>query len=680
MSKQTKQPQIYIRNKDLLAEIHKSKLSYCYYEDDDFAQQDIIVKSYEELEHEDVIKNGKINRAKRLTERGKQELKDQGKHSQAKSYVVSPDTIADHEVVIRIMTSKHIPLDPHRKRRGTGENAAHKRTNFLPFIHVKFIDGKYVEGLRSHWKGGFDEGEFDMEHGQLTDNLCKMFQLLITRYSRRPNWRNYCVDTETEALTDAGWVSIDTIDESQKILSYSNGDLVWSKIKSIYRGDHNGLMHKLTCQGLDALITPEHKMMTERGLIKAEYLLQSDKIILMGNQLNDNTNSSYSDALVELLGWITTEGCYNKYKNGKIKSISVHQNEGEKADRIRNCLETLDYKFTESKKEDSKLIKFYIFAEYSRKIVELMPEKRITHNFINELTPNQRTLLMETMIDGDGWRSGENKEYRRYSQKCFDHISIFQYLCTLNGYRSVLKTRDIVSFGKNTKHYTLNIYSKGRNGSRVENINFHGGLKTNDGFIGKTKDHYLNEPTTHYEGRVWCPQTEYGCFIARRNGNVYLTGNTYLDEMQALSLFQLIQEGLRFNEAVGDNPFSFYTSVLTNCFTKVFNIEKNNQMIRDDLLIMAGVSPSFTRQVDQEYERDHVTSPSDVTIVFKADDDSEMDFDESNVEQVIDFEDEEYEVEEEIEEVIEKPKKKEKKIDRRRKENKNNNNEFLVFK
>lgn len=346
MSKQTKQPQIYIRNKDLLVEIHKSKLSYCYYEDDDYAQQDIIVKSYEELEHEDVIKNGKINRAKRLTERGKQELKDQGKPAQAKSYVVSPDTIADHEVVIRIMTSKHIPLDPHRKRRGTGENAAHKRTNFLPFIHVKLIDGKYVEGLRSHWKGGFDEGEFDMEHGQLTDNLCKMFQLLITRYSRRPNWRNY----------------------------------------------------------------------------------------------------------------------------------------------------------------------------------------------------------------------------------------------------------------------------------------------------------------------------------------------TYLDEMQALSLFQLIQEGLRFNEAVGDNPFSFYTSVLTNCFTKVFNIEKNNQMIRDDLLIMAGVSPSFTRQVDQEYERDHVTSPSDVTIVFKADDDSEMDFDESNVEQVIDFEDEEYEVEEEIEEVIEKPKKKEKKIDRRRKENKNNNNEFLVFK
>lgn len=500
MSKQTKQPQIYIRNKDLLAEIHKSKLSYCYYEDDDFAQQDIIVKSYEELEHEDVIKNGKINRAKRLTERGKQELKDQGKHSQAKSYVVSPDTIADHEVVIRIMTSKHIPLDPHRKRRGTGENAAHKRTNFLPFIHVKFIDGKYVEGLRSHWKGGFDEGEFDMEHGQLTDNLCKMFQLLITRYSRRPNWRNYCVDTETEALTDAGWVSIDTIDESQKILSYSNGDLVWSKIKSIYRGDHNGLMHKLTCQGLDALITPEHKMMTERGLVKAEELREDDVMILMGNNTTD---------------------------------------------------------------------------------IDLPTPFKV----------------------------------------------------------------------------------------KVSDINFHGGFYSGD-----------NKPTTHYEGRVWCPQTEYGCFIARRNGNVYLTGNTYLDEMQALSLFQLIQEGLRFNEAVGDNPFSFYTSVLTNCFTKVFNIEKNNQMIRDDLLIMAGVSPSFTRQVDQEYERDHVTSPSDVTIVFKADDDSEMDFDESNVEQVIDFEDEEYEVEEEIEEVIEKPKKKEKKIDRRRKENKNNNNEFLVFK
>jgi hypothetical protein len=31
----------------------------------------------------------------------------------------------------------------------------------------------------------------------------------------------------------------------------------------------------------------------------------------------------------------------------------------------------------------------------------------------------------------------------------------------------------------------------------------------------------------HYEGRVWCPVTHYGTWVARRNGAVFITGNTY---------------------------------------------------------------------------------------------------------------------------------------------------------
>ncbi len=80
-------------------------------------------------------------------------------------------------------------------------------------------------------------------------------------------------------------------------------------------------------------------------------------------------------------------------------------------------------------------------------------------------------------------------------------------------------------------------------------------------------------------------------------------GYTYLDEMKSHALLQLSQIGLQFNEAVSDNPFAFYTTTVKNCFTRVLNLEKKNQNIRDDILIMHGASPSYTRQNDFEYER-----------------------------------------------------------------------------
>lgn len=74
-------------------------------------------------------------------------------------------------------------------------------------------------------------------------------------------------------------------------------------------------------------------------------------------------------------------------------------------------------------------------------------------------------------------------------------------------------------------------------------------------------------------------------------------GYTYLDEMKGQALLQLSQMGLQFDEMQSDNPFSYYTMSLQNSFTRVLNLEKKNQELRDDLLIDSGASPSFSRQL-----------------------------------------------------------------------------------
>jgi hypothetical protein len=75
-------------------------------------------------------------------------------------------------------------------------------------------------------------------------------------------------------------------------------------------------------------------------------------------------------------------------------------------------------------------------------------------------------------------------------------------------------------------------------------------------------------------------------------------GYTYNDEMRSQALLQLSQIGLQFDEFKSQNPFAYYTAAITNSFTRVLNIEKRNQNIRDDILEMNNYSPSYTRQGD----------------------------------------------------------------------------------
>ena len=83
-------------------------------------------------------------------------------------------------------------------------------------------------------------------------------------------------------------------------------------------------------------------------------------------------------------------------------------------------------------------------------------------------------------------------------------------------------------------------------------------------------------------------------------GNV--RGYTYNDEMRGQAILQLAQIGLQFDESKSNNPFAYYTAAVTNSFVRVINIEKRNQNIRDDILEMNDMNPSYTRQHQGEWE------------------------------------------------------------------------------
>jgi hypothetical protein len=81
-------------------------------------------------------------------------------------------------------------------------------------------------------------------------------------------------------------------------------------------------------------------------------------------------------------------------------------------------------------------------------------------------------------------------------------------------------------------------------------------------------------------------------------------GYTYVDEMKGAAILQLTYVGLRFNEVKSQNPFAYYTAAVTNSFCRVLNSEKRVQTIRDDILEMNNLNPSWTRQGENS-EKDY---------------------------------------------------------------------------
>lgn len=610
----------YLNNKDMLKEIHKSKMSYCEMDDVKYEKASYIINNLGTLSLDDIEEgDDKTATVENLTEQqllelflsdevqreAKENLASQRQQEAFQAaiaadpdtkpklaqFAIDPDTIDPDDLVFRVLTYKHIPSMNERKKTHKTVADWHIKLNFTPFKHYIIRDRKLVQVGLSHHKNG----EFSLTCGSITNELAKMFLLLVRRYSERSNWRGYCVDEDTEALTQRGWLKYDEITTEDIILSFDRGQLKWSSIESIFEDDYDGKMFKLNSKGIDALITPGHKLVTEHGFTRVDYLLESDQVIIMGDAVQNETKT-YSNELVELMGWIITEGNFQPKKN----LVSIYQNEGSYADRIRHCLDTLGFRYSESDKTN---ICFLINVKDSKYLMDLLPNKNLTMDIIVNLTTDQAKMLIETIVDGDGWRRGKNKNLNSYCQKDKHHVDLYQALCAIAGQKTnATLVEGHLSFGKGVSFYNIHTFS--HKTTRGECIDMHGGKNNGkaDGVLGKGKIHHPNTPTKDYNGKVWCPKTEYGCFVARRNGKVYLTGNTYIDEMKGQALLQLSHMGLQFEESRSQNPFAYFTAVLTNSFTRVLNSEKQNQNLRDNLLEAYGQNPSFSRQLQYEDE------------------------------------------------------------------------------
>lgn len=198
---------VYLKNKDILAEIHRSKMKFCWIKSPEYQQYDYIVADLKSFHNrktkacpEGAINLAKEARANRLSSEahkaalavweangGKASTKPKADESE-----ILAKKIPTADLVVRLMTFEHIPLAPGRKNNPKSLADHRSKVNFPPFKHfVIDADGEWQEVLRSHWNGDLATGEFSVDHGQITNRLGAMFLKLCERYSLRSNWRGY---------------------------------------------------------------------------------------------------------------------------------------------------------------------------------------------------------------------------------------------------------------------------------------------------------------------------------------------------------------------------------------------------------------------------------------------------------------------------------------------------------
>lgn len=205
----------YLNNRDILTQIHLSKMTYCTYRDKDLDnQQDFIVEDISEI-NDETLYLAKEARAKRISKTLEKEDK------------LSASDFTNQDVVIRVMTMEHIPLIPKKKPKSNVEVQSDSimdaigdlelddismdsspsvdeneilvptKTNFHPFFLYRVDENNtpFLVG-KSHWKGSLENGEFCQSHGKTTDELAKMYMKLCDRYGTRGNWRGYTYNDE----------------------------------------------------------------------------------------------------------------------------------------------------------------------------------------------------------------------------------------------------------------------------------------------------------------------------------------------------------------------------------------------------------------------------------------------------------------------------------------------------
>lgn len=346
----------------------------------------------------------------------------------------------------------------------------------------------------------------------------------------------WCLSEDTEVLTFDGWKPIMQVHKGELVMTckMEMQKLEYQSAQDVAVFDHQGeLFHINNTETADILATEEHRHLIDKQVRtrrKGKYVAYwKNKPCL--SKVNDfprtfRVPAAYpfdgglvwkDRAFLCLLAWIITDGHVNCYYKEKPYVIRLNQSKKQHIPTIRSLIQRAELACSESVKPAS--MDRYIIHRGKQKLIKSKPSQRFTFNveasakiikaldgqvhriprWVFNVDRKSRLAFFESLVDGDGTYQITKRDdrpiifYAGLSKELADDV---QELCIGLGYRATVTFADAMWKVYISRRFPYH-YVYRRDIAKVP-----------------------------YNGKVCCLSVVNETFVARRNGKVFITGNS----------------------------------------------------------------------------------------------------------------------------------------------------------
>lgn len=328
----------------------------------------------------------------------------------------------------------------------------------------------------------------------LDDRVRGLFQFYGANRTGR-----WCLTGDHEVLTKGGWQRLDGWIGGE-IACWNQNEIVSFQTADKVQFDYDGDLYHYNDKRISQISTPDHKMYVKRRygapwqIDTVENMqLYRPSIPFTGFRI---VNANLENRQLRVLIMIQADGHYLSDGGIKLKFTKLR-----KIERCRTLLRQAEIMYTETKQNAAgkPAALFTIYARHVPLWLRLFREK----TFGSWLFDESPDIFFDELVHWDGYPSAKNSiQYTTCNKQNADMVQAFAHL---SGRSAIVRTKERSSEHQNwNTAYVVDIWLSPKNCHEIrpKPLKF------------------------HYSGKVYCAVTSTGYFLVRREGRVWVTGNS----------------------------------------------------------------------------------------------------------------------------------------------------------
>lgn len=328
-------------------------------------------------------------------------------------------------------------------------------------------------------------------------------------------WLYGCLTPDVEVLTENGWRLGIEVGVGERVACWDADTeaIELGDVRETIRAPYSGPMRRLVNHDTDQLLTPNHRVYQrtqerqQRDGVRESWWTEGWQVTEAANVSRWKPTrlplAGYADGpgiggedYAALLGWVWTEGGFDATGTGvRIYQSSVNADRVAEIDTLLGRIAPQHRRYDRTREYRGREYvetMWFFSGELAERVRADLPGKRPTYALLWRLSLAERRALWDAAMKGDG--SGDDF----YSKHPADLEWAQSLLATMGQRGKIAMRRD-------------------REG---------GSVCVTPRPTTELQRRHLAEPDEEWVGEVWCLRVPTGAFVCRRNGRIFITGNS----------------------------------------------------------------------------------------------------------------------------------------------------------